>query len=199
MSMFRNLMSFSRLLPKEYQQVEYIQSSGNQYIDTGISGNEIAEYQIVFDTLGTTAHTYEQYFAGQNSTSNSVGKIFNADNITYYQSKTILTKLSDLTEAILDVQVKVDEGVSVNGEVKTTYTGLGWGSVTFWVFNSHQETYQGASMKLYNLIMWSDGVKVREFIPCYRKSDDEIGLYDLISNSFFTNEGSGTFTKGADV
>lgn len=36
-------------------------------------------------------------------------------------------------------------------------------------------------------------------IPCYRKSDDVIGLYDLVSKQFYTNQGTGTFTKGADV
>ena len=40
---------------------------------------------------------------------------------------------------------------------------------------------------------------VRDFIPCYRISDGVIGLYDKVSGKFYTNAGTGTFTKGADV
>ena len=38
-----------------------------------------------------------------------------------------------------------------------------------------------------------------DFIPCYRNSDGEIGLYDSINDIFYTNQGTGTFTKGPDV
>ncbi len=38
-----------------------------------------------------------------------------------------------------------------------------------------------------------------EFVPCYRKSDTEIGLYDIVRRRFFTNAGSGTFRKGSNV
>lgn len=36
-------------------------------------------------------------------------------------------------------------------------------------------------------------------VPCYRKSDGEIGMYDLVNGVFYTNSGSGTFIKGDDV
>ena len=37
---------------------------------------------------------------------------------------------------------------------------------------------------------------VRDFIPCYRNSDNEIGLYDLVNDMFYTNSGTGTFIAG---
>lgn len=40
---------------------------------------------------------------------------------------------------------------------------------------------------------------VREYIPCYRKSDGVIGLYEKYTGAFLANEGTGAFTKGADV
>lgn len=45
----------------------------------------------------------------------------------------------------------------------------------------------------------ADGAKEAEFVPCYRKSDGEIGMYDTVSKTFYTNAGTGTFLKGADV
>ena len=38
-----------------------------------------------------------------------------------------------------------------------------------------------------------------DLVPCYRKSDGVIGMYDLITNKLFTNVGTGSFTRGADV
>lgn len=40
---------------------------------------------------------------------------------------------------------------------------------------------------------------MRNFIPCYRRSDNVIGLYDLVENKFYTNAGTGNFLKGPDV
>ncbi len=40
---------------------------------------------------------------------------------------------------------------------------------------------------------------VREFIPCYRKSDGVIGLYEKFTDTFYTNDGTGSFAKGEDI
>ena len=40
---------------------------------------------------------------------------------------------------------------------------------------------------------------LRNFIPCYRKADGVIGMYDTVTNLFFENSGDGSFTKGPDV
>lgn len=36
-------------------------------------------------------------------------------------------------------------------------------------------------------------------IPCYRKIDNKIGLYDLVEGIFYTNQGTGNFSKGKDM
>lgn len=40
---------------------------------------------------------------------------------------------------------------------------------------------------------------IRNFIPCYRKADNEAGMYDLVSGEFYTNAGTGSFIVGPDV
>ena len=35
-----------------------------------------------------------------------------------------------------------------------------------------------------------------DFIPCYRITDNEIGLYNLVDNQFYTNQGTGEFLYG---
>ena len=38
-----------------------------------------------------------------------------------------------------------------------------------------------------------------DLVPCYRKSDNAIGMYDLVRNVFLTNAGKGSFTKGSNI
>jgi hypothetical protein len=65
--------------------------------------------------------------------------------------------------------------------------------------NGGSANYFGSG-KLYNMRIYSAaGVLLRDFKPCYRKSDNVIGLYDLKNNVFYTNAGTGTFTKGSNI
>lgn len=56
-----------------------------------------------------------------------------------------------------------------------------------------------ASAKMYFCQIWDNGTLVRNFIPCYRKSDNVIGVFDAKNGIFYTNGGTGTFGKGANV
>jgi hypothetical protein len=51
-------------LPEEYTQLAYIQSTGTQYINTGVVGGTNASYEIRFNMLNNQAVRHEQYFAG---------------------------------------------------------------------------------------------------------------------------------------
>ena len=44
----------------------------------------------------------------------------------------------------------------------------------------------------------ADNRKIALF-ACYRKSDGVIGMYDVENDVFYTNDGSGDFTKGQDI
>ena len=53
--------------------------------------------------------------------------------------------------------------------------------------------------KLYSARCSRNHEVVRDYAPCYRKSDGEIGLYEKVTGQFLTNIGGGAFTKGADI
>jgi hypothetical protein len=40
---------------------------------------------------------------------------------------------------------------------------------------------------------------MRDFIPARRKSDNVLGLYDIITNTFYINSGTGTFVAGPNL
>ena len=54
---------------------------------------------------------------------------------------------------------------------------------------------QGVSAIYYFRMHTARGLE-RNFIPCYRKSDNKPGMYDLVTNTFYTNIGTGDFIIG---
>lgn len=190
-----------------YTQLDYIQSSGTQYIDTGISGGTNASYEIVFTPVSLNIK-YQQYFAGTKTP--TVPKLYqNGD-----ANNTAITSLyigSDVGSSKVTISSSSKNTITYNsdGSVKVNDTsisssvlgsaGRGWGSMTWWVFNAHEELTLYANMKLYSLKMWTDGKLVRDFVPAKRDSDGVVGLYDFVSHTFFTNSGTGTFTAGVET
>ena len=79
--------------------------------------------------------------------------------------------------------------VTYTGEIVLMGVGMGDGRVD-------ERTFIG---KTYYFKIYKNKKLIRHFIPCYRKSDGVIGLYDLVNDVFYTNSGTGEFEKGADV
>lgn len=187
------------LVPNTYQVVEYIQSSGSQYIDTTVSGGSSFAYEIKFNPLGTTATSFEQYFAGAAS---SYPKLFYDNASPTGITASIGSSAADTYHlcplANADMVITYDgTDLYLDGVQAVTITNnIGWGSQTWYVFNSHGENTLKSSMRLYYLKMYKDDNLVRYFAPCYRISDNKAGLWDRVGNTFYTNSGSGTFIVG---
>ena len=67
------------------------------------------------------------------------------------------------------------------------------------IFSQNTSGSIASSMKLYYFKIYDNGIPIRSFVPCYRKSDNVIGLYDTITNEFYVNKGKGNFIKGNDL
>lgn len=54
--------------------------------------------------------------------------------------------------------------------------------------------------KLYRARISNDYEVIRDYVPCYRKSDGVVGLYEKVTGQFLTNDAdTGSFAKGKDV
>jgi len=186
-------------LPSTYQEVEYIQSSGTQYIDTWVSWSWLWSYEIKFNPLSSRATTFEQYIAW--ATSNYTPKIYYDNSrgtiVINYDPNVIIT-IFGLWDSIHTVSIS-NSWIYVDWTFKQSYSESAWGNLSYYVFNSHWEPSLFASMKLYSLKMYTWWTPVRDFVPCYRKSDNVIWLYDLVNKQFYTNSWSWTFTKWPNV
>lgn len=197
-------------IPFEYQEVEYIQSHAAQYIDTGLSNRAIiAEIDMMFDAFSLecpvvignefkSGYTYyAQYlriWVNNKEWNTAAGYHSTCNTGVRYKIDTILR--SGLTK------------VSINGtQIVNSTTGYtnDTGIYIFARRNNYTPYVSDDSFvegKLYSVKMYSDDNKtelIRDYVPCYRKSDGAGGLYCLITETFFPNQGTGNFTFGADV
>lgn len=185
-------------LPSEYQEVTWIGSSGTQYIDPDISISDLK-------TEGWSA----DFVIQDNGQPDSNGGVIGA------------LEYSGEWFGVNGAELKVVTTVSTVNRVQATvlwdgtglhvYSGGTSGSqaytrfvqpkkfILFAIPNAGWTAAYYSRIKLYSIAVKKAGTIVANLIPCYRKLDNVIGLYDAVRDRFFANSGTGTFTKGGDV
>ena len=200
-------------LPSGYQEVEYIESSGTQYIRTGVTQ---AQYLKAVEDWAVVTIDSEARLSGlMNPSSPSCRCVPITIDTNYHTTfgQGGGTSYIDTT-VVYDYQKHTFEVDNINRVSKidgaTTSTWSAFSSTTpnntnydYTLFGRRLTDVNTVSnfmkAKLYSAKLYKSGTLVRDFVPCYRKSDSEIGLYDLVNDVFYTNQGSGVFTKGQDV
>lgn len=206
-------------LPNEYQEVEYIESTGNQCINTGIPLNQYRKCEMEFSptSIGTMqiidggyTNTLEQDDTRNYLRIDSDGMLnlqYSSSNTSYKLSSVAIA--SNTKYAISYKMLVSSCSLTVNGAEYSNLIGVTLitnGNNVFLFGESFKDknltkTYEASALiKLYTAKYYdSNGILIRNFIPCYRKLDNEIGLYDLVNNVFYTNAGTGVFLMGEAV
>ena len=198
-------------LPDEYQEVEYIESNKNgEYIDTGFIGNMGVCVETKFNLLsvngnpaiigsrvGSNRFSFPVYYQGFDLAIAGDASIGTWNLQETYTASIVTNNNGSRMDIYGDNDYHVYKTVSskVNN------------NLPLYIFrynrDGNPDTINSSALRLYYLKIYdggiSDNLMVRYFIPCYRKSDNEIGMYDILSQTFYTNQGTGTFTKGDDV
>lgn len=199
-------------LPSGYQEVEYIESTGEQYIDTGfilyVNNGFFIDFVPENDPTSSNAPNYINA-GGSGGVSDERVQINTyvrsgtnlSGELQFFDKKNIDPKIIKNQRTTISVIDKfLTYGNGTTEELVTSYANPTKTSMI--IFASYNQAltqiYRFSKMKLYNLKLYNSNEVVRDYIPCYRKSDGEIGLYEIIEGRFLTNQGSGTFNKGLD-
>lgn len=186
-------------VPSEYQEVEYIESTGTQYINTDylLKVNDVVEFRIK-DKTSTNAWLFGSDTNGNTGRFGMCGEtvvnaIFNVDSWT--------ATLPVASDSTIVYSLETPQYFSINGTRITANNSMINATLPLTVFadNRNGNRVTPSAMKLFYFTITNGGVKTLELIPCYRNSDNAIGMYDTVSNTFYTNGGTGTFTKGDDT
>lgn len=187
-------------LPSGYTELEYIQSSGTQYIDTGFKPNQDTRVVTKFDM--TQTDTAWRKLWGSGSGSYNLDFALWNDGTTklqsYYGTKTNnavpITSMSLNVDANKNIWEYSSETITFD---KNNFT-CAYSMYIFNVNKDNSSAYLPGMMKLYLFKIYDNDVLVRDFIPCKNPSG-AIGLYDTVNNQFYQNVGSGTFIAGPEI
>ena len=212
-----NLLSvpktYNPYLPDGYTQVEYLASSGGQWIDTGITAN--ASIIVDMGVMSTSYGNVQVAIGTRNGTNTSDDNVFQFGFYNLNDApKTFFNRYglgyikgdSYSTDTWYTVHLENNNCTiqSDNESFSNAYTFRPTMNTagTLYLFATN-DTSQGAVFRLTGRISYcriqKNGALVRNFIPARRNSDNALGMYDTVSGTFFTNRGTGTFTAGPVV
>lgn len=198
-------------LPAGYKELEYIQSNGLQYIDTGVQPKTTLKFAMDFavDSLSSkvvsffgwrkkAGTTYVQFRGIENNT-NTFRVIYGGNSTS--NATAIDSSLSVGRHALeLDCQNKtlVWDGKSSSFKINGTPSFSTTYNIVLFASNNEGTVGEYSSMKLYKTQIWDAGNPIRDFVPCTDPSG-KAGLYDLVSQAFYTNKRVSAFIAGPEV
>ena len=190
-------------VPSTYTQVEYITFNFDTYIDTGYKfTSEIAKVKFDFNMTSFAAGGGQM--GGQNAPNNTTALIV-YDNMLYIGYEGFWNS-NILSTGRHNVEISANTGsVTVTTDNQQTFSNTYTGSIQstnswpFGTYFSSQHTGHGIAGDLYSLQLYDNNVLVFNGVPARRNSDGVLGMYDTVSETFFTNQGAGTFIAGPDT
>lgn len=178
-------------LPAGYTECEYLESTGTQYINTGIypslkdTGFDIVASSAKFDnrlfgisqTIGGTIYRFRAY-CGSVNISMYVGTDF----------ATIPAKTNS------PVRFRTSGGVfRIDDNAPVSWIGTNAVfSVPFLLCAEYDDIVRRASTRLFSAKLYNNDSLIRDFVPCLNPSNVP-GMYDLVGATFYPNAGTGDF------
>ena len=200
----------SQFLPKEYQEVEYLESTGTQYIDSGIgfANGYYGKAEFSYTTIGNYfavagAEGSEPYGTRNTISICANGLLYGGAGVDMNTNIEIEIgkKYSVYTKTVTDG----NDFIYVDGVLKATGSNTSTrysGNIYIGGLNKNGEFLNSYAFrgKIYKVQFYdNNNILIRNFIPCVRKSDNVAGLFDLVNRTFYTNQGTGTFKVGKNV
>ena len=193
----------SKSLPTGYTQLEYIESTGTQHIDTGYNlTSEVLKYDLEFETTSSTSSF--TLIGNSDDGDTNFGINFYSNQFYVGTSRWLLSgnswtknqKYHKTIEANNGTLTVITDGVSQSA----TYTSTLYKKSSIALFACKCDTKfsnSGSYAKVYQAKIYDNNVLVRNFVPA-KNSSNVVGMYDLVEGKFYTNAGTGTFVAGAE-
>ena len=200
-----------RGLPSRYSQVEYVTTTGSQYLNTGVQAGPTIGATLDFVPL---AYTGAANLGTQAGNDNNDWRFFNYSGGSMFDVGTARigfnasTILSNGTRYTVEIGNAFYSVSLADGTPVWSGTGAVQASadiVASDIYLAAMGTGSGANnatpMTVYSLVMTDGAQVVRDFVPCYDTVDDCYGLYDVATSAFngFIGNDLGAITAGATI
>ena len=161
-------------LPDGYTQVAYLQSTGSQYIDTGVQGDSdvrvTADFEITAFGSGTT------FIFGAQGT-DSVRYTLGMTSAGVFRSD-FGSAMTSGSAASLNTRYSADKNgnvCSVGGQTLTSAAATFTGTTNIYLFGRSYSSVSCSQIKMYRCKMYKAGTLIRDFVPC-KNPDGVAGL-----------------------
>ena len=192
-----------------YQEVEYIEFDGNSFIQT----NEPAANKFEFDiTASFPQATSERTLLSLSTETQglvTMGHSATPNRMFFFcDYSAAITDIENLYNSVVHAHATYETNVGKTFTLEVdgkTYTATNDSTkpltdAKFAIGTSGYDSARYAFIgKLYHASYIADDVLVCDLIPCYRKSDNEVGLYNKVNGMFYANAGTGTLTAGGNI
>ena len=201
-----NIKSAQRL-PAGYTELEYITFDGNSYIDTGVVLTDATNIENVLNIKAQTISEFQTITGFMPSADTNNPRY----GINIYSSRWMIgINKTVMSENNADTNKHTLKFITSNS-IQTLYDSdniLITTSISVYALNNNTlSLYLGARHNLSGVqhyfigniglsYLKQNGVMLYDYIPCLRDSDNVVGFYDTVSQTFKTNGGNGTLTAG---
>lgn len=193
-------------LPAGYTELAWLNDGGTAYIDTGYVpvGDEVFEIDAIMTEAPSSG--YAQIMgcrvgaSGTSTTNCWLG--ISSSRTLFNRFGTVNPSSSIIIAANTKYQITVDLAncITTANNEQYTYAGSEVQGITraihLFKVNSTTSLTRKGQLTIFSCVIKRGVVKQMELVPAMRDSDNEVGMYDLVSNTFLTNAGSGTFNYG---
>lgn len=203
----RNMMMAGKSLPYD-AEVEYLESTGTQWIDTGVTATNNTHVNVRFsDYTVAGAWLFGARKAYQNSALGVYVETGSANNVWKrafgnYTPNPFIFSTIDLGVTTFDYDMGHFTGTREVTPMTVNFTDTAPAfdsspySIYMWMLNNGGSRTNVAHAKIYGFKVWESGILIRDFIPV-RKGN--VGyMYDRVSGQLFRNAGTGAFLYGND-
>lgn len=179
-----------------YRDVDYIESTGTQYINTGIIPNQ--NTRIVLNCVMVDAK--EQFILGSR-TSMSATDTYTVVVLTTLRVRTDYgTEKKEISGLTMSdgsyLNIDKDKNKTVINDKSLTVSAKSF-TGTYPLFlcacNTGGKCEKAACIRIMSCDIYDNGKLVRSYLPKIRNEDNVAGLYDGVSGVFYTNAGTGEF------
>lgn len=202
-------------IPSEYQEVEYIKAGASvgAYINLGFTFDTAATIKLGLYFTSDVATAAYPFGAAENS-----GKYrcmisaphdggayiygYGSTGSAYQPVRVNGTKnsLNEVEYAIKSGKISVSAKPSGHTLTNTSVSYTMTSNLYLFAQNYNGSARWGGARQIHYFRYYDKtDTLVCDLVPCYRKSDGVIGMYDTVRKIFLTNAGTGSFTKGADI
>lgn len=190
---FESLSEGMGVLPDGYIELDFIRSSGTQYIDTDFLPNNST--RVVMDVESLVDGTFP-YFGSRNLETAGCFALWQISStkirVDYGSSKVEYDV--DNTKRRIIIDMDKAEGLFDEVMLSTdseTFQGVNGLLLLCQDTNGTADTRM-LSAKLYSCRIYDGDTLVRDLVPC-KDPNDVVGLYDMVDRKFYGNAGTGAF------